>query len=41
MGLSEDEADATVRFSLGSTSTEADVQALSTVIADVVKKATL
>ena len=39
MGLSESEADSTVRFSLGFTSTEEDISALHSVIADVVKKA--
>ncbi len=40
MGLTEEAADSTVRFSLGHTSTMDDVDALSGVIADVVKKAT-
>ena len=39
MGLSEEEADSTVRFSLGHTSTVDDVDHLCGVIADVVKKA--
>ena len=39
MGLSESEADSTVRFSLGFTATEEDISALHSVIADVVKKA--
>ena len=41
MGLSEEEADSTVRFSLGHTSTQRDVDALVGAIADVVKKATV
>ena len=41
MGLSEEEADSTVRFSLGHTSTQRDVDALVSAIADVVKKATV
>lgn len=40
MGLNEEAADSTVRFSLGHTSTQEDVDALCGVIADVVKKAT-
>ena len=39
MGLSEKEADSTVRFSLGHTSTQEDLDALCGVIADVVKRA--
>ncbi len=39
MGLSEKEADSTVRFSLGHTSTQEDIDALCGVIADVVKRA--
>lgn len=39
MGLTEEEADSTVRFSLGHTSTLDDVDCLCGVIADVVKKA--
>ena len=39
MGLTEEEADSTVRFSLGHTSTQEDVDALCGVIADVVKRA--
>jgi cysteine desulfurase len=39
MGLTEEEADSTVRFSLGHTSTQEDIDALCGVIADVVKRA--
>jgi len=39
MGLSEKEADSTVRFSLGHTSTQEDIDGLCGVIADVVNRA--
>ena len=39
MGLTEEEADSTVRFSLGHTSTQEDIDVLCGVIADVVKRA--
>ncbi len=41
MGISEDDADATIRFSLGSSSTEEDINTVAKVIADVVEKAKL
>jgi cysteine desulfurase len=39
MGLTEEKADSTVRFSLGHTSTQEDIDALRGVISDVVKRA--
>jgi cysteine desulfurase len=41
MGLSEEEADSTVRFSLGHNSTQEDIDVLCGAIADVVRKATV
>jgi len=41
MGICEDDADATIRFSLGSASTQEDINTVAKVIADVVEKAKL
>jgi cysteine desulfurase len=41
MGICEDDADATIRFSLGSASTHEDINTVAKVIADVVEKAKL
>jgi cysteine desulfurase len=41
MGICEDDADATIRFSLGSASTPEDINTVAKVIADVVEKAKL